>query len=46
MRIRFDDWLTVHHSITLIDFQLDALNFVLIKLEIKSRLWDSCNLFS
>jgi hypothetical protein len=24
-----DDWLTVHHSITLVDLQLDAQNFYL-----------------
>jgi hypothetical protein len=23
-----DDWLTVHHSVTLVDLQLDAQNFV------------------
>jgi hypothetical protein len=26
-----DDWLTVHHSITLVDFQLDAQNPYLFK---------------
>ena len=25
-RENLDDWLTVHHSITLVDFQLDAQN--------------------
>jgi hypothetical protein len=24
--LNLDDWLTVHHSITLVDFQLDAQN--------------------
>jgi hypothetical protein len=26
MVANLDDWLTVHHSITLVDFQLDAQN--------------------
>ena len=25
-RVTLDDWLTVHHSITLVNFQLDAQN--------------------